>query len=158
MEETFCMTVHAIRVTPAKESVMAARKKAKTSKKTPAKKAKKRVVKAAPKRKAKAAKKAPKKAPAKKTPARKAPAKKTSAKKTAVKKAPAKRSANKEYGEGNYKSSKRFRESEEAFVKAHKSEIPALGKAAEAALEGPEGKDLMAAEEEARSHAAGEDR
>jgi DNA-binding protein HU-beta len=142
---------------------MAARKKAKKSKKAPAKKAKKRVAKvarkAAPKRTAKAAaKKAPKKAAAKKTPARKAPAKTTGAKKTAVKKAPAKASAKKEYGEGNYKASKRFRESEEAFVKAHKSEIPAMGKAAEAALEGPEGKDLLAAEEEAKGHAAGEDR
>jgi hypothetical protein len=38
------------------------------------------------------------------------------------------------------------------FVKRHSAEIPAMGKDAEAALEGPEGGSLRSAEEEARSH------
>jgi outer membrane biosynthesis protein TonB len=130
---------------------MAAKKKAKKAKKAPAKKAKKKVAKTtrrapakkAAKRKAvKSSKKAPKKVSAKKTPA----------KKTAVKKAP---STKKEFGEGNYKATQRFDKAQETFVLAHKSEIPALGKAAEKALEGPEGKDLLAAEAEAKGHAAG---
>ena len=135
---------------------MAARKKAKKSRKAPAKKAKKKVAKAtrrvparkAVKRKAaKPAKKAPKKASARKTPARK----------TAVKKSPAKSSARKEFGEGNYKATERFDKAQESFVQAHKSEIPAMGKAAEAALNGPQGGELRAAEDEARGHAAGGD-
>ncbi len=50
-----------------------------------------------------------------------------------------------------------FRTKEEAFVKANRSKIPALGKAAEAALDGPEGAELRAAEAEAANHAAGEE-
>ncbi|MEJ0040745.1 MAG: hypothetical protein WDM81_00300 [Rhizomicrobium sp.] len=103
----------------------------------------------------KAARKA---APKKKT----APKKKVAVKakatvktKTKAKKA-AKRTPNREFGEGNYKASKRFRTSEEAFVKANKKKIPALGKAAEEALEGPEGDELRAAEAEAANHAAGQ--
>ncbi len=65
------------------------------------------------------------------------------------------RKPSREYGEGNYKASQRFRKSEEAFVKANKTKIPALGKAAEAALDGPEGGALRAAEAEAAGHAAG---
>jgi len=135
---------------------MAAKKKAKNSKKAPAKKTKKKVAKIArrapakkktAKRTAKSGRKAPKKVAAKKTPARK----------TAVKKAPAKASAKKEYGEGNYAATKRFDKAQQTFVQAHKSDIPAMGKAAEKALEGPEGKDLLAAEAEAKGHAAGDD-
>lgn len=132
---------------------MAAKKKAKKSKRAPAKKAKKRAAKparrAAPKRKAKATKKkAPRRIAAKKTPAKKA------IRKTAAKAS----TSNKEYGEGNYKATQRFDTAQESFVQAHKSDIPAMGRAAEAALDGPEGKDLRAAEEEAKGHAAGEQR
>jgi hypothetical protein len=60
----------------------------------------------------------------------------------------------KEFGEGNYKASKRFRESEEAFVKKNRSKIPAMGKAARTALEGPEGRSLKKAATRAARHAA----
>jgi hypothetical protein len=126
-------------------------------------------------------KKTVKKAKAKKAPARKANrraakavAKKTKSKKTAVKAKAAKRPAAKkakvakkkktpakrrgEYGEGNYKASKRFRQAEEKFIAGHRSEIPALGKAAEDALDGPEGDALRAAEAKAAGHAAGQDK
>jgi len=131
---------------------MAAKKKAKKSRRAPAKK----------KKVAKAARRAPAKRAAKRKSARKAPrkvsARKTPAKKKAVKKAAAKTSrGNGEYGEGNYKATQRFDKAQERFVQAHKPSIPAMGKEAEAALEGPQGKDLMAAEEEARGHAAGEE-
>ncbi|MBL6939035.1 MAG: hypothetical protein ISS15_18360 [Alphaproteobacteria bacterium] len=136
---------------------MAAKKKAKKAKKAPARKAKRKLAKAArrapakkkaAKRVTKSAKKAPKRASAKKTPAKKA------VKKTAVKSS---RSASKEFGEGNYKAAHRFGKAQESFVHAHKSDIPAMGHKAEAALEGPEGKELAAAEEEAKGHAAGEE-
>jgi hypothetical protein len=55
-------------------------------------------------------------------------------------------------GEGNYTASRNFRKSEIAFVQRNKKRIPGLGQAAEAALDGPEGKDLLAAEAEARGH------
>ena len=55
-------------------------------------------------------------------------------------------------GEGNYQASRSFLKDEAAFVKRHSAEIPAMGKDAEAALDGPEGASLRAAEEEARSH------
>jgi hypothetical protein len=60
-------------------------------------------------------------------------------------------------GEGNYTASRNFRKQETAFVQRNKRKIPALGKAAEKALEGPEGADLRAAEAEARSHSMPED-
>jgi histone H1/5 len=86
----------------------------------------------------------------KKAPARKAAAKaKPAAKKKVVaRKAVAvkKKAASGEYGEGNYKASKRFRTREEAFIKTNKAKIPAMAKAAEAALDGPEGDELRAAE------------
>lgn len=120
-----------------------------------AKKKKKKAVKAARKAKRTPARKAARKA----APARKAKlAKKTVRKKAAARKkiVTKKKAARGEYGEGNYKASKRFRKSEEAFVKANKAKIGELGKAAEAALDGPEGGDLRAAEAEAAGHAAGE--
>ncbi|HEX3672843.1 MAG TPA: hypothetical protein VHU87_01090 [Rhizomicrobium sp.] len=125
-------------------------------KKTKAKPAKKRAAKAVKTRNAVKAKKIVK---AKKTrkPARKAIAKKTvkktAAKKTPVKKAPTAKKSREVLGEGNYTASRRFRTEETAFVKRNKARIPAMGKAAGAALEGPEGKDLMAAEAEASAHA-----
>lgn len=60
--------------------------------------------------------------------------------------------ANKEFGEGNYKASKRFRESEEAFVQKNRDEIPAMGNAAREALEGPEGRSLKKAATRAARH------
>ncbi|MEI9996070.1 MAG: hypothetical protein WDM91_15860 [Rhizomicrobium sp.] len=137
---------------------------AKTKKKAPkkaakkAKKAAKRSVKAATRKTpAKTAKKAKK--AAKRSAPRKAAAKKTVAKtaKRPAKTAAKRKAGRGEFGEGNYKASKRFRESQETFVKSHRGQIAALGKAAEDALDGPEGKDLAAAEAEAASHAAGGD-
>ncbi|MGH6828276.1 MAG: hypothetical protein ACREFW_05150 [Rhizomicrobium sp.] len=55
-------------------------------------------------------------------------------------------------GEGDYAASRRFLKDQGDFVKRHAAEIPALGEAAERALEGPEGKALRAAEEQARRH------
>jgi|SRR5215469_17473257 len=54
-------------------------------------------------------------------------------------------------GEGDYQASRSFLTDEADFVKRHSTEIPAIGKGAEAALEGPQGGQLRAAEEEARS-------
>jgi hypothetical protein len=135
---------------------MAARSK---KKKTAKKKAKTTKKKAAP-RKAASRKAAKRKA----TPARK-PAKKTTKKKVVAKKAvkkTAKRatkkaSSNREIGEGNYKASQNFRKSEETFIARNRSKLPKLGKEAEAALDGPEGKDLMAAEAESRARGDGMD-
>ncbi len=125
-------------------------------------KKKKKAAKKAAKTPRRAAKKTVRKAAAKRTAAKKAPARKAGkAKKkgfiaravsemtgllkrkpTKAKKTP----ANREFGEGNYKASKRFRDEQESFVKTNKAKIPALGKAAEDALAGPEGDDLRAAE------------
>ncbi|HXC57443.1 MAG TPA: hypothetical protein VNU97_19245 [Rhizomicrobium sp.] len=125
-------------------------------------------------RKAATAYKRPAKAAARKTATRKKPAAKAAPKAKARKKSwiaravsdmgglltgrkakAKKQPASGEFGEGNYKASKRFRDREEAFVKTNRKKIPALGKAAEAALEGPEGDDLRAAEAAAGRHAAG---
>lgn len=119
---------------------MAARKKktkkaskAAKAKKAPARKAKKTAKKAA-KRPAKKAKKTAKKsvkAAAKKAPARKA--KRTSKPRKAI-------------GEGDYAASRRFDKDEASFVEKNKANIPAMGKEAERALEGPEGDALRDAE------------
>ena len=77
--------------------------------------------------------------------------------KTPAKKA-VKKSASNEFGEGNYKASRRYDKAQEDFVHAHKSEIPAMARQAEKDLEGPEGAELKAAEQEGKGHAAGEDR
>jgi valyl-tRNA synthetase len=127
----------------------AAKKAVKT--KGPAKKAARKA--AARKAPAKTAKAAPQKN-AKKSWVAKAVAsvsKLVTGKKTA--KTPAKR----EIGEGNYAASKRFRDKEEAFIKANKKKIPSLAKAAEAALEGPEGDELRAAEASTAARGKGMD-
>jgi hypothetical protein len=116
-----------------------ARKKKKSSAR--AKPAKKR--RATPKRKP--VKLAPKKKTAKK------PAKARNTK-PAARKAARKPARREILGEGNYTASRNFREQETAFVTRNRSRIGKMGKEAEAALEGPEGKDLMAAEEQARAH------
>ncbi|HEY5346949.1 MAG TPA: hypothetical protein VIJ72_02065 [Rhizomicrobium sp.] len=124
----------------ARKSKKAAKKSA--TKKSKAKKAvKRKAVKKPAKRKA-VKKPAKRKAAAAK---RKAPARKTAkapAKKKAAKRAPKKN----EIGEGNYQASRNFQKDQGDFVKKHQSEIPALGKAAEAALDGPEGNSLREAE------------
>src|ERR1700761_5239911 len=69
--------------------------------------------------------------------------------KKAVKKKPAKQTV----GEGDYAASRSFLKDQADFVKRNQDKIPAMGKAAEQALEGPEGAALRAAEEEAKNHA-----
>ncbi len=121
---------------------MAAKKKKKAKKaskavkarKAPAKKSKAKKSKKAAKRPAKKAKKTTKKAV--KAAAKKAPAKK--AKKPAAKK--------KTVGEGDYAASKSFLKDQSSFVEKNKASIPAMGQAAEKALEGPEGSALREAE------------
>ena len=117
-------------------------KKSKVKKSKASKKSKK------PARAAKAKKKVKKsKKPAAK--AAKKPAPKKVAKivaKKAVKKAP-----KQTVGEGDYAASRAFQKDQAGFVKRNENKIPAMGKEAEAALEGPEGATLRAAEDEARA-------
>jgi len=110
---------------------MAAKKKKKS--RTPVKAKKK-----APARKAKVAKKKAAKKTAKKAPARKAAKKPAKKKKQIV-------------GEGDYQASRAFLKDQSNFVKKNKSSIPKLAKAAERALDGPEGDELRRAEAEAGS-------
>lgn len=117
-------------------------KKSRTSK-TKAKKTKKAVKRAAAASSRKAKKsKAPKRAAPKKA-----------AKKSAK---PAKKAAPKmkkqAMGEGNYEASRKFLKDQAGFVKRHKAEVPQMGKEAEAAMDGPQGGELRAAEQEAMSH------
>lgn len=126
---------------------MAAKKKKKASKKkSPVRAAK---AKKAPARKAKAVKKTAKKN-AKKT--SKKSAKRATAKPAARK--PAKKAAKKKQivGEGDYQASRTFLKDQSSFVKKNKSSIPAMGREASRALEGPEGDALRQAETEAASH------
>jgi len=85
----------------------------------------------------KAVKKAAKKA---KAPVRKA------AKKPAKAKKPAPRKKKQTKGEGDYAASRAFDRDQAGFVKKNKAKIPALGRQAEMALDGPEGEVLRAAE------------
>jgi hypothetical protein len=112
------------------------------AKKSKAKKAKKPVRRAAAASRGKAKKS--KAARAKKTTRKAAP--KAKAKKAAPKK------KQKMVGEGDYQASRSFLKDQADFVKRHSSEIPGMGKDAEAALDGPEGGQLRAAEDEARGH------
>ena len=57
-----------------------------------------------------------------------------------------------EKGEGNYKASREFYDAQGEFVK-DKDRVEDAARDAEEALDGPEGAELEAAEEEARSHA-----
>src|SRR4051812_9557783 len=113
---------------------MAVKKKSKSKKAAKPKKA------AAKKSKTKASRKPAKKA--KKSV--KAAAKRTPAKKAKAKKAPAKKK--KIVGEGDYAASRTFLKDQSGFVAKNKAKIPAMGKAAEAALDGPEGDALRDAE------------
>jgi hypothetical protein len=99
--------------------------------------------------KKKPAKKAKKTAPKAKKTAKKTAKKSQNKTKPAVKKAPAKKtktSARKTKGEGDYAASRAFLKDQSSFVGKNKAKIPAMGKAAEKALEGPEGADLREAE------------
>jgi hypothetical protein len=49
-------------------------------------------------------------------------------------------------GEGGYAATRAFDKDQTDFVKKSRAEIPAMGQAAEEALEGPEGEFLRAAE------------
>jgi hypothetical protein len=123
---------------------MAAKKKKKKTKKAsrPAKArkapARKSKAKKAAKRPAKKAKKTVKAA------AKKAPAKKAIAA-VPKKKAPA-RKKKQTGGEGDYEATRKFDRDEAGFVAKNKANIPAMGKEAEAALDGPEGAALREAE------------
>lgn len=120
---------------------MAKKAKRKASGKAAKKTAKKTAKKKSPKKKtaARKTKAARKKAPAKKAAARKAaPAKKKAVKKKKQIK-----------GEGDYAATRAFDKDQAGFVKKNKARIPAMGQAAEKALEGPEGDSLRAAEAEA---------
>lgn len=126
-----------------KEANLAKRKstkKAKKAKKSARGRKATRGVKAAARSKKTAAKKT-KRSASKKT-KRAAPKRKAAVR---VKKAPAE-----QIGEGSYAASRQFQKDEQSFVKKNRKRIPALAKEAEAALEGPEGPALAAAEEEAR--------
>jgi hypothetical protein len=120
------------------------------AKKRKAKKAKAvRKAKRAPARKAKAsAKKA--KRPAKKAAKRPAKKAKAAARKAPARKAPARKPAAKKkkqiVGEGDYAASRAFLKDQSGFVEKNRAAIPAMGKAAEKALEGPEGDSLREAE------------
>jgi hypothetical protein len=95
---------------------------------------------------------------AKKSKAVKRAAPKKAAPKKAVKKSakPAKKAAPKKnkrvMGEGDYEASRKFLKDEAQFVKRHNGEIPQMGREAGAAMDGPQGAELRAAEEEAKSH------
>jgi hypothetical protein len=133
MPRRFLFEPHGVNDMAVKKKVRASAKAAKkkkavkAKKKTPAKKSKK-----AAKRPAKKAKKRVK-AAARKVPAKKAKAKKASAKKKIV-------------GEGDYAASRSFLKDQSGFVAKNKAKIPAMGKAAEAALDGPDGAALREAE------------
>lgn len=110
------------------------RKKKKAAKKTKASKAKRASVKKT-KKTAKPVKKAKKtaKAAVKKTPAKKAKKAAKSRKSRAI-------------GEGDYAASRAFLKDQSGFVEKNKAGIPAMGKEAEKALDGPEGAALRDAE------------
>jgi hypothetical protein len=96
--------------------------------------------------------KAAKARPAKARPAKAKKSKAAAKAKKPVKaaKKPAKKPANKPrqktMGEGNYAAARKFDNDQSSFVKRNAAKIPALGKAAEAALEGPECDSLREAE------------
>lgn len=118
----------------------ATRKKARTARKTAARKAVKKTAK-------KASRKTARKAAKKKAPARKAAARRP-AKAAAVrsrKQTPA-RKKKQVMGEGDYEASRAFLKDQADFVRQNKAGIPAMGREAEAALEGPEGDALREAE------------
>jgi hypothetical protein len=81
--------------------------------------------------------------------AKKAVAKKIGAKKKIAKK----KRASKLEGEGSYTATHNYDRAQEKFIAKNRGKITKLAKDAEAALEGPEGKSLRAAERAARAKA-----
>jgi hypothetical protein len=136
---------------------MAKAKKSK-AKKSKAKKSKTKKAKKSVRRAAAASRGKTRKTKAKKSKARKPKraARKAAKPKAKVAKKATRKAAPKKkkqiVGEGDYQASRSFLKDEANFVKRHSAEIPAMGKDAEAALEGPEGASLRSAEEEARNH------
>ena len=117
-------------------------------------KAKKSKAKKSANKKTKKVKKPAKRAAAKSAPAKKSKTKKS--KKPAARKAAprkAKKAAPKKkqklVGEGDYAASRTFLKDQSSFVKKNKAKIPELGRGAQRALDGPEGDNLRAAEQEA---------
>ena len=97
-------------------------------------------------RKAKASAKIAKR-PAKKAAKRPAKKAKAAAKKVPARKAkPAPKKKKQIVGEGDYAASRAFLKDQSGFVEKNKAAIPAMGKSAEKALEGPEGDSLREAE------------
>jgi hypothetical protein len=122
---------------------MAKAKKSKAKKQLKKKKAKKIAKRAAAKARSTSVK-SKKAKKSKKTKARKAAPRK-------AKKAAPKKKKQEMIGEGDYVASQTFLKDQSDFVKKNKKKIPALGKEAEEALDGPEGDSLRAAEQEAAS-------
>ena len=60
-------------------------------------------------------------------------------------------------GEGNYDASRRFDADEQDFIDKNRDALPKLAKDAEEALDGPEGEELRAADEESKARGAGMD-
>jgi hypothetical protein len=79
-------------------------------------------------------------------------AKKTKSKAAKPAKKTAKRSSKLE-GEGSYTATRNYDSAQRAFVAKNKGKIGKMAKDAEAALEGPEGKSLRAAERKAKAKA-----
>src|SRR5664279_2452054 len=127
---------------PSTEALLMAKAKKSKAKKQSAKKKKKKTV----KRAAAKARRAPTK---KSKPAKKS--KKAAARKPAKAKKAAPKKKQKLVGEGDYAASRTFLKDQSDFVKKNKAKIPAMAKEAEAALDGPEGNNLRAAEQEAMS-------
>jgi len=71
---------------------------------------------------------------------------KAAANKAPAKKDDGKRTLKKTVGEGDYAASRAFLKDQSGFVAKNKAKIPAMGKAAEAALNGPDGAALRDAE------------
>jgi hypothetical protein len=122
------------------------------AKKRKTKKAKAAKAKRAPSRKTKAPRKAKPSAKKAKRVARKAAKRPAKQAKAAAKKAPARKAKpaakkkKQSVGEGDYAASRAFLKDQSGFVEKNKTAIPAMGKAAEKALEGPEGASLREAE------------
>jgi hypothetical protein len=64
-----------------------------------------------------------------------------------------KSSQDKVHGEGNYEAARDYDKRTEKFISEKKSKIPKYAKAAEKAIEGPEGAELRAAEEKGKAKA-----
>lgn len=122
---------------------------AKAKKKSKAKKsaAKSKAKPAARKKTKKTAKRAAARAPVKSKKSKRPAAKAKPARKAVKKAAPKKKPQI--VGEGDYAATRAFDKDQANFVKRNKAKIPELGKQAEAALDGPEGDSLRAAEREA---------